>query len=92
MPAASTLHSPARTPAAALVDLRFRFAGELVDVGVVPAGLSLAWSSGHVEGPVNRRKLIKRTMCGRAKLDLLQQRVRLWPVRSLAVNVAHEIG
>ena len=40
MPAASTLHSPARTPAAALVDLRFRFAGELVEVEAV---LGRAW-------------------------------------------------
>ena len=92
VPAIATLPATGRIPAVTLVDLCYRFAGELVDMGVVPAGLSLAWSSGHVEGPVNRRKLIKRTMCGRAKLDLLQQRVRLRPVRSLAVNVAHEIG
>ncbi len=39
------------------------------------AGLSLPWSTGPVEGEINRLKLIKRTMFGRAKLDLLRQRV-----------------
>jgi len=33
------------------------------------------WSSGQVEGQVNRLKLIKRSMYGRGKLDLLRKRV-----------------
>ncbi|MDE1918713.1 MAG: transposase, partial [Sphingomonadales bacterium] len=33
------------------------------------------WSSGQVEGNVNRLKLIKRQMYGRAKIDLLKARV-----------------
>lgn len=33
------------------------------------------WSNGPVEGQVNRLKLIKRFMYGRAKFDLLRQRV-----------------
>ncbi|KAB7781851.1 Mobile element protein [Methylorubrum populi] len=33
------------------------------------------WSNGPVEGQVNRLKLIKRSMYGRAKFDLLRQRV-----------------
>jgi len=37
--------------------------------------MSLPWSTGPVEGEINRLKLIKRTMFGRAKLDLLRQRV-----------------
>jgi transposase len=45
------------------------------DYAAVRAGLSLAWSSGQVEGQINRLKMIKRTMFGRAKLDLLRQRV-----------------
>jgi transposase len=33
------------------------------------------WSNGQVEGQVNRLKLIKRQMYGRANFDLLRQRV-----------------
>jgi transposase len=39
------------------------------------AALSEPWSSGQVEGQVNRLKLLKRQMYGRAKFDLLRQRV-----------------
>ena len=39
------------------------------------AGLTEAWSNGPTEGHVNKLKLIKRQMYGRAKFDLLRQRV-----------------
>jgi len=41
----------------------------------VLAGLTLPWSTGPVEGHVNRLKLIKRSMYGRAEFDLLRLRV-----------------
>jgi transposase len=41
----------------------------------VRAALELSWSSGHVEGQVNRLKLIKRQMYGRASFDLLRAMV-----------------
>jgi len=47
------------------------------DKGAVLAPLTLSWSNGQVEGQVNRLKLIKRQMYGRAQLDLL-------PLRALA--------
>jgi transposase len=47
------------------------------DKAAVLAGLTLPWSNGPLEGHVNRLKLIKRSMYGRAKLPLLRQRV-LW--------------
>jgi transposase len=43
----------------------------------VQAGFTLHWSSGPVEGNINRVKLIKRQMFGRAKFDLLRKRVLL---------------
>lgn len=49
-------------------------AGVRQDLSAVRAALSLPWSQGPVEGQVNRLKLLKRQMYGRAKLDLLQQR------------------
>jgi transposase len=49
--------------------------GILRDEAAVRAGLSLNWSQGQVEGAVNRLKLIKRSMYGRAKFDLLRIRV-----------------
>ena len=45
------------------------------DKAAVLAGLTLPWSQGPLEGHVNRLKLIKRSMYGRAKLPLLRVRV-----------------
>jgi transposase len=45
------------------------------DRAAVEAGLTLEWRQGQTEGQVNRLKLLKRAMYGRAKLDLLRQRV-----------------
>ena len=50
-------------------------AGLKRDDQAVKMALSQPWSNGQVEGQVNRLKLIKRQMQGRAKLDLLRQRV-----------------
>ncbi|WP_309230843.1 transposase [Nocardia sp. SYP-A9097] len=47
------------------------------DLDAVTAGLTLPWSSGPVEGHVNRIKTIKRQMFGRAKPDLLRKRILL---------------
>jgi len=45
------------------------------DKAAVSAGLTSPYSNGVVEGHVNRLKLIKRMMYGRAKFPLLRQRV-----------------
>jgi transposase len=45
------------------------------DLDAVTAGLTLDYSSGAVEGTVNRIKMIKRQMYGRAKFDLLRKRI-----------------
>jgi transposase len=45
------------------------------DKAAVLAALALPFSNGQVEGQVNRLKLIKRCMYGRAKFDLLRHRV-----------------
>jgi len=47
------------------------------DEAAVRAAWRLEWSNGQVEGPVNRLKLMKRQMFGRAKFDLQRQRVLL---------------
>jgi transposase len=47
------------------------------DQDAVTAGFILPWSSGVVEGNVNRLKMLKRQMYGRAKPDLLRKRVLL---------------
>ncbi len=44
------------------------------DYEAVKAGLTYEWSSGQVEGQINRLKMIKRQMYGRANLDLLKAR------------------
>jgi transposase len=45
------------------------------DYAAVTAALTLPWSQGQVEGQINRLKLLKRHMYGRAKFDLLRRRV-----------------
>ncbi len=53
-----------------------RFAGSLTaDLSAVRAAFDSPWSSGQVEGQINRLKFLKRQMYGRAKLDLLRARV-----------------
>ena len=53
-----------------------RFASFLEgDLSAVRAAFSSPWSSGQVEGQINRLKYLKRQMYGRAKLDLLRIRV-----------------
>ncbi|MGW2183268.1 ISL3 family transposase [Streptomyces sp. NPDC001732] len=47
------------------------------DFDAVRNGLSLPYSSGAVEGNINRLKMLKRQMFGRADLDLLRKRVLL---------------
>ncbi|MGW0198989.1 ISL3 family transposase [Nonomuraea sp. NPDC003201] len=45
------------------------------DRAAVTAGLPLPWNSGPVEGHVNRIKMLKRQMFGRANFDRLRRRV-----------------
>jgi transposase len=47
------------------------------DLDAVRHGLSLPYSSGPVEGNINRLKMLKRQMFGRASLELLRKRVLL---------------
>jgi transposase len=45
------------------------------DYAAIKAGISLPWSTGSVEGQINRLTMLKRQMFGRASLDLLEIRV-----------------
>jgi transposase len=45
------------------------------DEAAVRAACTVEWSNGQTEGQVNRLKFLKRAMYGRAKFDLLRQRV-----------------
>ncbi|MGW2207614.1 transposase [Streptomyces sp. NPDC001774] len=60
-----------------LPELRGFATGLRRDWAAVQAGLTLHWNSGMVEGHVNRIKMIKRQMFGRAKPDLLRKRIPL---------------
>jgi transposase len=51
--------------------------GLKADDEAVKAGVTLPWSTGPVEGQINRLKMLKRQMYGRANIDLLRQRVLL---------------
>ena len=61
-----------------VVELKHFVNGLQKDLPAVEAALTYAWSNGVVEGHNNRLKMIKRQMYGRAKFDLLRQRV-LYP-------------
>jgi transposase len=56
-------------------ELRAFAEGLKKDDDAVLAGLTLEWSNGPTEGYVNKLKLIKRLMYGRASFPLLRQRV-----------------
>ncbi|MGW3494863.1 ISL3 family transposase [Streptomyces sp. NPDC001020] len=47
------------------------------DLDAVTAGLTLDWSSGSIEGAVNRIKRIKRQLYGRAGFELLRKLILL---------------
>jgi transposase len=49
--------------------------GLRADYDAVKAGVTLSWSTGPVEGQINRLKMLKRQMYGRAGIGLLRQRV-----------------
>jgi transposase len=51
------------------------------DFDAVKAGVTLPWSRGPVEGQITRLKRLKRQMCGRASLALLERRFVLAPGR-----------
>jgi transposase len=64
-----------RVEASGIAELESLAAGLRRDQAAVTAAMSLPYSNGQVEGQINRLKLIKRTMYGRAKFDLLRQKV-----------------
>ena len=49
--------------------------GVAKDKAAVRAAITEPWSNGQTEGQINRLKMIKRQMYGRAKLDLLEARL-----------------
>jgi transposase len=50
-------------------------AGLRRDLGAVQAALELPWTTSPAEGQINRLKMLKRTMYGRAGFPLLRARV-----------------
>jgi transposase len=59
------------------------------DMSAVRAAVESPWSTGQVEGQINRLKMIKRQMYGRAGFDLLRARVLPYtPVIAMAVGPA----
>ena len=69
----------ARAGTSALEALRRFASGLRDDYAAVKAGVTLPWSNGPVEGHINRLKMLKRQMFGRARLDLLHRRFVLTP-------------
>jgi transposase len=66
-----------RAESTGLKPLRSLARGLRQDFDAVTAGLTLEWSSGKVEGNVNRVKRIKRDGYGRAGFDLLRRQILL---------------
>jgi transposase len=63
-----------RTTTSALEALQRFASGLREDYEAVKAGVTLPWSTSPVEGHINRLKMLKRQMFGRARLDLLRRR------------------
>ncbi len=66
----------AKAEGSGCAELRGFASGLRLDEAAVAAALTEPWSNGPVEGAVNRLKLIKRSMYGRAGWELLRARVR----------------
>ena len=64
-----------KTPDGVRKELAAYARGLETDYAAVAAGLRLPWSNGQTEGQVNKLKLVKRQMYGRANFDLLRLRV-----------------
>ena len=60
---------------ASIPELASFAAGLRQEHAAVLAALSFVWSNGQTEGQVNRLKLLKRQMYGRANFDLLRLRI-----------------
>lgn len=60
--------------ASSVADLQSFAAGLGRERKAVEAALTLPYSNGQTEGQINKLKLIKRSMYGRANFDLLRQR------------------
>ena len=67
--------------------VRFAY-GLQKDIDAVNAAVQTPWSTGQVEGRINRLKMIKRHMYGRAGFDLLRPRVLPYAPVFLAVGPA----
>jgi transposase len=67
-------HWLARAVASGVAPLRRFATGLHADYDEVKAGIILPWSTGPIEGHINRLKMLKRSMFGRAKIDLLSRR------------------
>jgi transposase len=65
----------AKVTASQIRELQSFVLGVQRDKAPVLAGLTVEYSNGQVEGQVNKLKLLRRTMYGRAAFPLLRQRV-----------------
>jgi transposase len=65
----------AAAKASGLIDLVSFARGLEKSHGEVAAALEVEWSNGQTEGQVNKLKMLKRTMFGRANFDLLRKRM-----------------
>jgi transposase len=66
-----------RAATSALPPFRRFATGLRADLAAVQAAVTLPWSQGPIEGRINRLKMLKRQMFGRACLDLLARRFLL---------------
>ena len=67
----------ARAIASCLQPLQSFARGLREEYAAVKAGVTLSWSTGPVEGQINRLNMLKRQRYGRANIALLRQRVLL---------------
>jgi transposase len=63
-----------RAKASGITELKAFAAKLLQDTDAVVAAMTLPYSQGQTEGRINKLKLVKRSMYGRGKFDLLRQR------------------
>ena len=91
-------HRPGTLPTEGIAELKAFAVKMLQGKDAVVAAMVLPYSQGQTEGRANKLKLIKRSMYGRGRFDLLRERVlyasaarKLPALRGVSLNSIHQI-
>jgi hypothetical protein len=80
-----------RAKASGVAELKAFATKLLQDTDAVVSAMTLPYSQGQTEGQVNKLKLVKRSMYGRGKFNLLRKRALSTPTVTLRITWAQQL-